>query len=211
MSGSAVTAGPFTPSRRRRAAASSKENRQNAVHKLSQPAKPASQSVLVFRSQCWPAGAASPDRAGACAQNANTTIARIGWHQAWFAEKAASCIARTFVVKCWAHLPADYSVVGSLRTLALPLVWPWQRFGVGRRCTETDAAPSARAAGNSHACSPRQSRLRRLSGAPQRPECRGEANWPCSFRGEESFVRDLLEDIATGNGRWQSMLFWWAD
>ena len=163
---------------------------------------------MVFRSPCWPAGAASPDRAGACAQNANTTIARIGWHQAWFAEKAAVPVACTSVVKCWAHLPADCSVVGSLRTLAL---WPWQRFGVGRRCTETDAAPSARAAGNSHACSPRQSRLRRLSGGPQRPECRGEANWPCSFRGEESFVRDLLEDIATGNGRWQSILFWWAD
>ena len=148
---------------------------------------------MVGRSRAPPAdyqsaaGAASPDRAGACAQNANTTIARIGWHQACFPEKAASCIARTFVVKCWAHLPADCSVVGSLRTLAL---WPWQRFGVGRRCTETDAAPSARAAGNSHACSPRQSRLRRLSGAPQRPECRG---W--SVRG--------LVGLGNGGGKWR--------
>ena len=61
-----------------------------------------------------------------------------------------------------------------------------------------------------HARYEQQSRPRVLSRAPQRLVGGGEAAQPIFFRGEEIFVRDFLEDIATGNGRWQSVLFWWS-
>ena len=52
-----------------------------------------------------------------------------------------------------------------------------------------------------HARYEQQSRPRVLSRAPQRLVGGGEAAQPIFFRGKEIFVRDFLEDIATGKGK----------